>query len=57
MLRQHPITPDFVAAVGLGPILSRLSTDSFGPQTYDRITVTPATPTIGAEISGVDLGI
>ncbi|MGW0040866.1 TauD/TfdA dioxygenase family protein [Rhodococcus sp. NPDC003348] len=56
MLRQHSVTTPAMAAVGLGPIVSRRSPDSFGPQTYDRITLRAVTPTIGAEISGIDLG-
>ncbi len=56
MLRQHPMTTDPMAAVGLGPIIAERTGEGFDTRPYTAFEVTPVTRVIGAEISGVTLG-
>ena len=40
----------------LGPRVAARTPEGFDDRPYERFTVTPLTPTIGAELTGVDLG-
>ena len=40
----------------VGPRVARRTPDGFDDRPYDRFTIVPLSPTIGAEVMGVDLG-
>lgn len=50
----YPTATDPLAA--FGPLVARRTTDTFDNRPYTHFSVTPKTPTIGAEISGISLG-
>ncbi|WAM17974.1 TauD/TfdA dioxygenase family protein [Rhodococcus sp. JS3073] len=49
----HPTPTDPLAAYG--PLVARRTPDSFDDRPYETFTVSPVTPTIGAEVSGIRL--